>query len=59
MDERRSWVKCFPQLWWDSLGISRVHHAQDELDDGTVELKTSTQQVLIQETGVRAGLGPH
>lgn len=41
----------------NALGVSRVHHAKNKLDDCAVELQTSTQQVLIQKAHVSTSLG--
>ena len=47
-------------LWWrSSLGIGRVHHAENELDDCAVELQTSAEQVLVQEAHIGTRFGSH
>lgn len=42
-----------------SLGIGRVHHAENELNDCAVELQTSAEQVLIQKAHVSTSFGSH
>lgn len=41
----------------NTLGVSRVHHAKNKLDDCTVELQTSAQQVLIQKAHISTSFG--
>lgn len=41
------------------LRVGGVHHAQNELNDGAVELQTSAEQILIQQAHVRTGFGSH
>lgn len=39
------------------LGVRRLHHAKDKLDEGAVELQTSAQQVLIQKAHISTSFG--
>lgn len=43
----------------NSLGVGRVHHAENELNDCTVELQTSAEQVLIQKAHISTSFGSH
>lgn len=43
----------------DLLRVGGVHHAQNELNDGAVELQTSAEQIVIQQAHVRTGFGSH
>lgn len=43
----------------NSLGVGRVHHAENELNDCAVELQTSAEQVLIQKAHVSTSFGSH
>lgn len=58
-------AKCVPNsnmiCQWpsDSLGVGRVHHAKNELNDCAVELQASAEQVLVQKAHVSTGFGSH
>lgn len=47
------------QAQGDLLGVGRVHHAENELNDCAVELQTSAEQVLIQKAHVSTSFGSH
>lgn len=42
-----------------SLGVGRVDHAKNELNDCTVELQTSAEQILIQKAHIRTRFCSH
>lgn len=43
----------------DLLRVGGVYHAQNELNNGAVELQTSAQQILIQQAHVGTGFSSH